>query len=64
MCLVQYHLFCLLAHHRRWNWLHKWIPLQHTLMVQNLLSLLLNLPLDRNIYMWIEFSTSDKWDMH
>lgn len=53
LCILQILLLCLLlillAHHRRWDWLHKWIPLQQTLMVKNLLPLLLNLPFNRNI---------------
>ena len=53
LCIPQILLFCLLlillAHHRRWDWLHKRIPLQQTLMVKNLLPLLLNLPFNRNI---------------
>ena len=54
MCLLQFLLLrlllILLAHHRRWDWLYKWVPLQQTLMVKNLLSLLLNLPFGRNIW--------------
>jgi hypothetical protein len=54
MCLLQFLLLrlllILLPHHRRWDWLYKWVPLQQTLMVKNLLSLLLDLPLGRNIW--------------